>query len=254
MKRKIRLSKPSNLGSTRAAMDIAKSFILQKTSSGGTLQILEAGCGSGGGIDLRGIKCVVTGVDLDERALNLRGEQQNDLDVAIIADLRTVLLNNESYDVVISNFVLEHVDGAEDVLKNFARWLKPGGLIILVIPNRDSGYGFLTRIIPFRFHILYKKYIQKIKQAGKPGVGPYPVYFDKVVSQNGIYKFCKDNGLVVKAEYRLDGRPVRNEALWFFTKTVLQALYLVSFTKLTFDNRNLFYVIEKPQPINADEL
>ena len=69
MKRKIRLSKPSNLGSTRAAMDIAKSFILQKTSSGGTLQILEAGCGSGGGIDLRGIKVKVDG-DLDTDVLN----------------------------------------------------------------------------------------------------------------------------------------------------------------------------------------
>ena len=231
-------------------MDIAKSFILQKANSGDNLQILEAGCGGGSGIDLRGIQCVLTGVDLDENALNLRVNQKKDLDIAILADLRTASLNNDCYNVIICNWVLEHVDGAEDVLKNFIRWLKPGGLMILVFPNRDSGYGFLTRIIPFRFHILYKQYVQRIKNTGKPGIGPYPVQFDKVVSRNGIYKFCKDNGFVVKAEYRLDGRPVRNETLWFLTKTLLRALYLVSFTKLTFDYRNLFYVIEKSQPVD----
>ena len=243
---KSKLSEAKNLDSTQAAMNIAKLYILQKANSRDTLQILEAGCGSGGGIDLHEIQCVLTGVDLDENALNLRENQKNDLDVAILADLRTVLLNDDCYDVVISNYVLEHVDGAEDILKNFTRWLKPGGLMVLVLPNRDSGYGFMTRIIPFRFHIFYKKYVQGIKNAGKPGVGPYPVYFDKVVSRNGIYKFCKNYGLVVKAEYRLDGRPIRNPAVWFFSKAFLQALYLVSFTNLTFNYRNLFYVIEKP--------
>ena len=246
MERKFKLSEAKNLDNTQAAMDIAKNLILQKVSSGDTLQILEAGCGSGGGIDLHEIQCVLTGVDLDVNALNLRGNKKNDLDVAILADLRTVMLNDDCYDVVISNYVLEHIDGAEDVLKNFTRWLKPGGLMILVLPNRDSGYGFMTWIIPFRFHIFYKKYVQGIKNAGKQGVGPYPVHFDKVVSRNGIYEFCKNYGLVVKVEYAIDGRPIRNPAVWFFTKAFLRALYLVTFKKLTFNYRNLFYVIEKP--------
>lgn len=246
---KSKLLEAKNLNSTQAAMSIAKNFIQQKADSGAILQILEAGCGSGGGIDFHGIQCVLTGVDLDENALNLRGDQQNDLDVAILADLRTVLLNDDSYDVIISNYVLEHVDGAEDVLKNFSRWLKPGGLMVLVLPNRDSGYGFMTRIIPFRLHIFYKKYIQGIKHAGNPGIGPYPVYFDKVVSRSGIYKFCKNHGLIVKAEYSLDGRPIKNDIVWFFAKTFLRILYLVSFTNLTFNYRNLFYVIEKPQSL-----
>jgi len=227
-------------------MDIANIFILQRANSIDSFQILEAGCGSWGGIDLHGIQWVLTGVDLDQNALNLRVNQKKDLDVAILADLRTVSLNDDCYDVVVSNWVLEHVDGAEDVLKNFIRWLKPGGLMILVFPNRDSGYGFLTRIIPFKFHILYKQYVQGIKNAGKPGVGPYPVFFDKVVSRNGIYKFCEDHGLIMRVEYRIDGYPIKNPAVWFMVRSFLWCLYLVSLGQLTFDHRNLFYIIEKP--------
>ncbi|PWB49902.1 MAG: class I SAM-dependent methyltransferase [Anaerolineales bacterium] len=243
---KYKLSEAINLYSTQAAMDIAKNHILQKANSRKPLQILEAGCGRGGGIDLNEIQCILTGVDLDEDALNLRGNQQNDLDVAILADLRTVTLTDDYYDIVVSNYVLEHVDGAEDVLKNFTRWLKHGGLMILVLPNRDSGYGFVTRTIPFMFHIFYKKYIQGIKNAGKPGVGPYPVYFDKVVSRNGIYSFCENYGLIMKAEYRIDGLPIKKRAVWFLARAFLWALYLVSFGRLTFNHRNLFYIIEKP--------
>lgn len=246
MEMKSKLANAKNIKSTQAAMSIAKNYILQKANPGTTLQILEAGCGSGGGIDLHEIQCMLTGVDLDEDALNLRGEQQNYLDIAILADLRTVLLNDDSYDVVISNYVLEHVDGAEDILKNFTRWLKPSGLMILVFPNRDSGYGFMTRIIPFRLHIFYKKYVQAIKHAGKPGIGPYPVYFDKVVSRRGIYNFCENHGLLMKVEYRIDGRPIKNQAVWFLARAFLWVLYLVSYGRLTFYHRNLFYIIEKP--------
>jgi 2-polyprenyl-3-methyl-5-hydroxy-6-metoxy-1,4-benzoquinol methylase len=53
----------------------------------------------------------------------------------------------ESFDVVFSSFVLEHVQRADVALKNFATWLKPGGLLILRLPERSTARAFLTRIL-----------------------------------------------------------------------------------------------------------
>jgi SAM-dependent methyltransferase len=246
MHKKMRLPEAIDIVNSRAAMDIIRNSIVQEASSSSPLHILEAGCGTLSDIDLNGIEYILTGIDIDENALNIRKNRLNDLDVSILADLRTVSLNDLSFDIVYSKYVLEHVDGAEGVLMNFTRWLKRGGLMIVMIPNRDSGYGFMTRITPFWFHVLYKKYIEGMSNAGKPGHGPHPVFLDKVVSRNGIYQLCENYNLVVKAEYRMDGRPMRNQIVWFIMKVFLWALYLVSFTKLTVNYRDLLYIIEKP--------
>lgn len=50
-----------------------------------------------------------------------------DLDVAIVGDITSIKLPMESFDVVYSSFVLELVPRADAALKNFVRWLKPGG-------------------------------------------------------------------------------------------------------------------------------
>ncbi len=47
--------------------------------------------------------------------MRMRLEEAGDLDEAIVGDLRTASLTPASYDVVFSSFVLEHVEGVEDV-------------------------------------------------------------------------------------------------------------------------------------------
>lgn len=61
-----------------------------------------------------------------------------DMDVPIVGDLCTVQLPEGSFDVVYSAFVLEHVQQADTALENFVRWLRPGGLLILRLPERNS--------------------------------------------------------------------------------------------------------------------
>ncbi len=161
------------------------------------------------GLDMEDTQYTLTGVDLDKDALEIRMKQQRDIDIGILGDLRYVNLEENKYDVIYNSYVLEHINGAEGVLKNFMKWLKPRGILVLRIPNRDSARGFLTRITPFWFHIFYTKYIQGYKDAGNPGQAPFPTFYDKVVSRKGIYDFCKAYGLYIKAEY-VGGRGRKN--------------------------------------------
>ena len=121
---------------------ILENYIKHKARSGRTMNILEAGCGRRWAFDLNGFQYTLTGVDFNEHALKIRKDLQKDLHEAIFGDLCTINLEECKYDVIYSSFVLEHIDGAERVLNNFLRWLKPGGILILKIPGRDSVYGY----------------------------------------------------------------------------------------------------------------
>jgi SAM-dependent methyltransferase len=247
MKKKSTFPPAENLANYNKIIEIISRAIIEKARVNGTLNILEAGCGRKWFIDLRGVNYKLTGVDIDKNALDIRKNKLKDLDIAINADLQSVLLEKNSFDIIYNENVLEHVNGADVVLSNFVNWLKPKGIMILLFPNRDSAYAFLVRITPHWVHVFFKKYIErnKNKNAGKPGYDPYPVYFNKVVSRQGIYEFCERNGLNIKAEYRWDNRPVENLVVWIFTQIMIWCLHLFSFTRLSVNYRNLLYIIMK---------
>ncbi|MEC4749580.1 class I SAM-dependent methyltransferase [Methylomicrobium sp. Wu6] len=210
------------------------------------LQILEAGCGTSWGLDLKDIPYILSGIDLDQHALDLRQNQEKDLDIGIYGDLRTVMLEEGKYDVIFNSYVLEHVSGAEDVLINFVRWLKPGGILVLVIPNRDSVWGFMTRMTPFWFHVFFRKFITGDRDAGKPGYAPYPTFYDKVVSRKGVYAFCKKHRLSIQAEYSV-GHGRRNKS-WGVHALLVSFIWMIHFASLktlSAKHANLIYIIKK---------
>jgi hypothetical protein len=96
--------------------------------------------------------------------------------------------------------VLEHVRGAEQVLENFVQWLRPGGILILRVPDRNSVQGFLARLTPHWAHVLYYRWAWRMKDAGKPGFAPYPTIYDRVVSVSGLRRFCAKQGLIIREE------------------------------------------------------
>lgn len=104
------------------------------------LDVLDAGCGRMWSWDL-GLDFRLTGVDDDADALRLRQETTGDLTEAIVSDLRTVDLRPETYDLVHCAYVLEHVNGADQVLDRMRKALAPGGVMVLKIPDRASVYA-----------------------------------------------------------------------------------------------------------------
>lgn len=109
--------------------------ILQPTDS-----VLEVGSGSGG--FLTGIKGSVTnaeGLELNKKAvaecvqkgLTVRAENLYDYSLA----------RASSYDWVVSFQVVEHIEEVGDFLRDSVRLLKPGGSLVVSVPNNNSFIG-----------------------------------------------------------------------------------------------------------------
>ncbi|MHB1952770.1 MAG: class I SAM-dependent methyltransferase [Sulfobacillus sp.] len=234
------------VNSERDELAFIKRHISPKARGESMLQILEAGCGREWPIDLGNIPYMLTGVDADKAALEYRKSVLKDLDVAIPGDLRQVDLGQNKYDVVYCSFVLEHIDGAEAVMDKFYTCLKPSGLLILRIPDRNSVYGFSTRLTPHWFHVFVYKHIFRIKNAGKEGFGPYRTFYDAVVSQNGMRRYAEKRALTIKGEYGSSYYLDNFGAMSFLARLYVRTLSLLSFGALAWEHNNLTYILEKP--------
>jgi len=212
----------------------------------GPLDILEAGCGREWPVDLAGVDYRLTGIDLDADALRSRIDDVGDLHEAIIGDLTARgTIPQRSFDVVYSSFVLEHIRDAETALENMVAGLKPGGVLLLRIPDRDSVFGWTARRTPFKFHVAYYRYFLGLSNAGKPGHAPYHTYHAPVVSRDGIREFCAKNGCSIVEErghtYYASGADLRSR----ITRVYVKVVSAVSFGALKWRHNNLTYVIRK---------
>lgn len=219
---------------------IVRARIERCAERGEPLQILEAGCGQRWPYDLQDIPHTLTGVDLDPVALDIRKNKQLDLHIAIHGDLRTVSLQEAYYDVIYSAFVLEHVHDAERVLANFAKWLKPGGIVVLLFPNPGTVFGFVTRNTPFWSHVLHHRWIKGNRNAGKPGFVPYPTVYDPVLAENNLIRYMRRHGLMLHGVWGY-GRS-RNTILYWLTR----AIGALSLARLRSDHISCLYVFERP--------
>lgn len=226
---------PLQLRHRRFAVDLINEHIERHAAHRDKIEILEAGCGRQWPFS-SSKKYVITGVDLDAKALEYR--KGRDLHHAIHGDLRDADLPAGHFDVIYSSFVLEHIAGARNVLDNFIRWTRPGGLIIVTFPNRDSVYGFFTRMTPFWVHVLYKKYVRGKKNAGKPGFAPYATVYDDVTSRREFRHFVAERGLAVVEEQAFGGQPLIVHAFM----RMVQGLTL---GRLSAKELNLMYVLRK---------
>jgi SAM-dependent methyltransferase len=214
----------------------------------GRIHILEAGCGRRWPYRFDDVDFVLTGVDLDEDALRIRQQEKRDLDGTVLGDLRTVSFARNSFDIIYSAYVLEHVPQTERVLRNFLDWIKPGGLIILKFPDRDSVYGFITRVTPHWVHVLYKRHLGGKPDAGKPGFGPYPTVHEPIIGRARFEAFAREHGLTTEEAYGYGTLPS-------FQRLGTQLFAALSFGRLTPEYYNLVYILRsRAHPAAAGEI
>jgi SAM-dependent methyltransferase len=225
------------------ASKLIENYIRSKSTSGVPLDILEAGCGQCWWFNLDDTSYVLTGLDIDKAALDIRKNVQQDLDEIIEGDLRTANLPENKFDVIYSAYVLEHIQESDVVLKNFLTWLKPGGVAVVRIPDPFSVRGFLTRITPHWFHVWVHKNVLGDPNAGKPGYTPYPTFYTNLLSRQGLYDFCEQHGFTVKEEYKEQAyyKDVVKPLINLFTWTV----GILSFGFLDGRYDNCVYILEK---------
>jgi SAM-dependent methyltransferase len=210
------------------------------------LNMLEAGCGRQFHLDMTGIRYRLTAVDVSEEAIRLRKQEQDELQEIAVGDLRTIEFPESTYDVIYCSYVLEHINGAEEVLNKFDRWLKPGGLLILLIPDRDTVKGLVTRLTPFWFHVLFYRYVLKDANAGKPGFMPFRTYHEKVVSREGVYRYCVAHGYRMLAGHCDTFKPKRAFGVMSPVFSLLfKMVEMLSLNRIATTHNNLMYVIGK---------
>jgi SAM-dependent methyltransferase len=119
--------------------------------------MLDAGCGSGRvfqyRFDANRRPARIVGVDVTtEPRLN------HNIDAALRADLASLPFPGATFDVIISSHVAEHLTHPRDVLREFARVLRPGGALLLLTPNRWHYVTVAAALLPHRFHVAYNRW------------------------------------------------------------------------------------------------
>lgn len=214
------------------------------------LDILEAGCGRGWGwgLGLADGSFHLTGIDLDEEALRHRVNVVKNLHFASVGDLRdATVVAAARFDVIYSKQVLEHVDGARAVLDNFLQWLRPDGVIIVHIPDRDTVFGFLGRTLPHKFHVLYERWLLGNRQAGQPGHGPYAAVYDPEIGLRGMQRFCNEHRLTIDTVYwtHICKQPWSAGLKWRLLETAIALGGILSFGRLESSYNDVVLVIHR---------
>ena len=109
-------------------------------------QVFEDGCGLGSYLSrLESSDNFAVGLDVEfERTLESHQKCKN-----LLCGVGEFLpFVDESFDLILSNEVLEHVQDDSAAISEIVRTLKPGGRLVFFCPNR--GYGFETHGIYWR--------------------------------------------------------------------------------------------------------
>lgn len=207
-----------------------------------SLRVLEAGCGSASNLRLPDQVWLV-GVDISEKQL----ARNTALHEKIVGDIQRYEFPPDSFDAIICWDVLEHLAQPELALRQFARAIKPGGSVILKLPNVLSLKGLVTKFLPHKIHVLIYRYIYGDKNAGKNDTVPFKTYLRFCISAGAIKKQSAQLGLQTAYFATLDAGDLewlqRQKAVHHIYMTVRKIVSVLSLRRL--GDSELIIVLKK---------
>jgi SAM-dependent methyltransferase len=216
--------------------------------AGQAIVLLQAGCTTAGSeLDLaelreQGCNLVVSLIDDDSRVTQAAVDAHQELHSSTLGDMRRVPLVPRSVDIVQCSMLLDRISHADLVLGRLIETIRPGGLLLLRVTDRDSAAGFLDRTAPQ----LVRGLIWRRMRPGEPG--PYPAVHEELVSVRGIQSFAARRGLVIahrQVRSRLADRDARHEPAGLLAARRLASA--LSIGRLAWAHDELRYVIRKPE-------
>ena len=117
-------------------------------------RVLDAGAGRGlrSRYDYARLVERLVGVDLDPQV-----KVNANVDHAVVGDLARLPFAAESFDLVFSKYVFEHLRHPAATLHELRRVLTPGGHLVFHTPNRYHYVALGAMVTPQRFHVWFNE-------------------------------------------------------------------------------------------------
>ncbi len=130
------------------------------------------------------VECVI-GVDIDDEVLG-----NEDLDESYLIENDRLPFEDSSFDVVISDYVLEHVEKPEQFLSEVYRVLRPEGHFLFRTPNKYHYVALIAKLTPHWFHLLVAN---RTRGLAEDSHDPYPTFY-RINSKKEINKLSYEFG------------------------------------------------------------
>jgi len=184
-------------------------------------KILDVGCGTGiPTIELAIISNgLVTGIDIDERLLNILRRRIKELGLndkvsVLNKSINMMDFKKESFDIIWSEGAV-FVIGFENSIRNWSKLLKPNGFLVLHDDIKDKSkklgliekYGYeLLAEYDLSFEIWWNEYYSKLEKFVENYKDKYPDDSElraEIESDQNQVKMCKSNPELVSSFYAI---------------------------------------------------
>jgi SAM-dependent methyltransferase len=135
------------------------------------------------------------GVDLDERV-----GTNPFLHAGHLGSIDSLPFPDESFDVVVCDNVLEHLDQPARVFSEVRRVLRPGGVFLGKTPNRYHYMPLVARATPLWFH----RFVNRAR--GRASIDTFPTRY-RANSRKDLARLAHEGGLELVALQTVEGRP-----------------------------------------------
>ena len=138
--------------------------------------------------DLAGKTVYAVDPDAEALAANLAPRK-------LVASGEKIPLPSASVDTIVCEYVAEHLEHPEEVLREAHRLLRPGGSFIFVTPNLLSYVGLVTHLTPHWFHVRFLRALLRVGGSGNER--PYPTAF-RMNTLWAVRRLARETGFQVR--------------------------------------------------------
>jgi SAM-dependent methyltransferase len=174
-----------------AQVDLLQRIVAESTDGRQGVEVLEAGCGEYPSPLGLGDRARIVGIDTSEAQL-ARNSWAHE---KIQGDIVTYAFPAGGYDVVVCWDVLEHLPEPEGALDNLARATRPGGLLVIKVPNVMSAKGLVTKFTPHWFHVWIYRHVFGYANPGVGDTPPFHTYLRWSIRPRALRRFSRRRGL-----------------------------------------------------------
>jgi len=160
-------------------------------------EILDLGAGAGivEQLQFRGLVACVAGVDPDPRVLD-----NPHLDEAAVGVGERIPFEDDRFDLVVCDNVVEHLEDPGAVFREVGRVLKPGGHFLLKTPNKHHYVALAASLTPHWFHQKYNA------RRGREEVDTFPTTY-LANTPRDLERHARAAGMRVEDVDLIEGRP-----------------------------------------------